>query len=310
MLGIIINPKSGKRAFRAQRIYLFRLLRNRQLAFEYHVTRYPNHAKEIARKLVEDGLRTILVLGGDGTLSETVNGVMKASVTDEQRSAVQIGLMPRGTGNDWGRYWGLNRNHKQSLARFFEGEPVPIDAGCITSLRNGEEHRHYFINSVGYGIDAATCAKAEKMKPYIGSHSVNYVFGLFFALLTHKSTRMHVRADGQTVVNGRVFTMNIGNGPYSGGGIRQNPDADPRDGVFHAMLVCPPTWKQVLMTLPKLFNGRLTELPFVRSFTAHTVDIETKDHLLYEADGILGHCTGGCTVRCMHKAFAFRVKQD
>ena len=53
MLAIIINPKSGKRAFRAQRVYLFRLLRRRHEPFTYRVTRYANHAIEQARELVE-----------------------------------------------------------------------------------------------------------------------------------------------------------------------------------------------------------------------------------------------------------------
>ena len=103
MLGIIINPKSGKRAFRAQRLYLWKLLKKRHMPFSYRVTRYAGHATELARELVEKGCDEILVLGGDGTLSEVINGIMTAQVPDEQRRRVAFGLMPRGTGNDWGR---------------------------------------------------------------------------------------------------------------------------------------------------------------------------------------------------------------
>ena len=81
MLGIIINPKSGKKAFRAQRIYLWNLLRKRHQPFAYRVTKYAGHAIELARELVEKGYDELLVLGGDGTLSEAVNGIMRAEIS-------------------------------------------------------------------------------------------------------------------------------------------------------------------------------------------------------------------------------------
>ena len=104
MLGIIINPKSGKRAFRRQRIYLWKLLRKRREPFVYRVTKYAEHAIELGRELVERGCDEILVLGGDGTLSEVINGIMRADIPEEQRAKISFGIMPRGTGNDWGRF--------------------------------------------------------------------------------------------------------------------------------------------------------------------------------------------------------------
>ena len=115
MLGIIINPKSGKRAFRMQRLYLWKLLKSRRQPFIYRVTKYANHAIELARELVEErGCDQILVLGGDGTLSEVINGIMRADLTEEQRSKIQFGLMPRGTGNDFARHWGLTKDFNRS----------------------------------------------------------------------------------------------------------------------------------------------------------------------------------------------------
>ena len=236
MLGIIINPKSGKSYFRAQRIYLWKLLRKRHAPFAYCVTKFAGHTVELARELVEKGYDEILVLGGDGTLSEAINGIMRANLTPDQRAMIQVGIMPRGTGNDWGRFWGLNKKHKESLHRFFRGQGHPIDIGCLTYWRNGIEHHRYFINSVGFGVDSLCCKKAEVLKHLIGSHRVNYVFGLFAAVAQHKAQHMVLTVDGKEAVDDLLFTMNIGNGPFSGGGIRQNPEADPTDGVFHDLL--------------------------------------------------------------------------
>lgn len=307
MLGIIINPKSGKRAFRMQRIYLWKLLRKRHQPFTYRVTKYAGHAIELGRELVEKGCDEILVLGGDGTLSETINGIMRSCLTPDQRSRIKIGLMPRGTGNDWARYWNLNKKHKESLKRFFEGTAHPIDIGCITYWRNGIEHHRYFINSVGFGLDPLTCSKAENLKHYIGSHFVNYLFGLLVAVVQHKPQMMTITVDGEEAVTDYLFTMNIGNGPFSGGGIRQNPDADPQDGVFHAMFLRKPTFGQIMQAIPRLFNGKLAELDFVHPLIGKEFEVNYKKHIMFEADGILENIIGPCKVTCIHHAIQMKV---
>ena len=306
MLGIIINPKSGKRAFRRQRIYLWKLLRKRREPFVYRVTKYAEHAIELARELVERGCDEILVLGGDGTLSEVINGIMRADIPDEQRAQICFGLMPRGTGNDWGRFWGLTKDYKKSLDRFFNGKKQPLDIGCITYWRNGIVHHRYFINSVGFGVDSLTCQWATTLKYYIGSHHVNYFFALLAAICVHKSQKIELIVDGKTIVNDMLFTMNIGNGPFSGGGIKQNPDADPRDGVFHSIFVQTPTFRQVLKAIPRLFDGRLTDLDFVHSFVGKEVEVNTRKHLMFEADGILENIMGPCRITCLHNALSMK----
>ena len=282
MLAVIINPKSGKSFFRAQRLYLWRLMRSHGVPFVYRVTKYAAHATEEARELVEQGYRRILVLGGDGTLSEVINGIMEAKISDEERRKVAVGLMPRGTGNDWGRYWGLDKHYQRSLQRFFHSQDTPVDVGCITYLRNGEEHRRWFINSLGFGIDSLTCVNAEKLKPYIGSHHVNYFFGLLKALLHMKPIPMSLSVDGPVMVRSKLYHMSIGNGPFSGGGIRQNPTADPRDGVLNGIFVEKPTFRQVMQALPRLFDGRLNDLPFIHTFQGTDFRLDTKAHLLFE----------------------------
>lgn len=309
MLGIVINPKSGKKAFRAQRIYLWKLLRKKHQPFTYRVTKYADHAIELGRELVEKGYDQILVLGGDGTLSEVINGIMRANISEEQRRKVQFGLMPRGTGNDWARFWGLNRNFKRSLDLFFNGKAQPVDVGCITYWRNGIEHHRYFINSVGFGVDPLCCKYAIELKPYIGSHHVNYLFGLFAALAKQKPIPMQLVADGKEVVKSGLFTMNVGNGPYSGGGIRQNPSADPRDGIFQSMFVEKPTFKQIVKVIPNLFNGTIDQFDFIHSYQGKEIELNTKHHLMFEADGIMMDIMGSCRITCMHHALQMTVPQ-
>ncbi len=269
-----------------QRLYLFKLLKQRHQPFTYKVTKYANHAAELARELVEKGCEEILILGGDGTVSEVINGIMTANIPDTAK--IRFGIMPRGTGNDWGRFFGLTKKHKQSLNIFFNnGKPQTIDVGRLTYYRNGEPYYHYFINSIGFGIDAVTCHQTQILKYYVGSHRLLYFFALIAAIWSHKSQRVELITDEGLKIDKPLFTMNIGNGPFSGGGIRQNPDADPRDGIFHAMFATKPTLKDVCEAVTKLFNGRLLECGFITPFTAKNIMVNTPKYLKIELDGIL-----------------------
>lgn len=302
MLAIIINPKSGKKAMRAQRIYLWKLLRARHQPFTYRVTKYANHALELARELVEKGYDQILVVGGDGTLSEAINGIMRANLTPEQRSKIQFGLMPRGTGNDFARYWGLDKNFKRSLQLFFDGKVQPIDVGCLTYWRNGVEHHRYFINSIGSGIDSLTNVYGQKLKYYFGSHHINYVIGFFIALAKVKDQMMQLFVDSKPFIRRKMFHMNIANGPYNGGGLKQNSEADPCDGILHGVFVEHPTFYQLCTGFCSLFRGGLHHLSFVHPFSGKDFVVRTKEYNLLEADGIQLDFMGDFEVHCIHNA--------
>lgn len=318
MLAIIINPKSGKRAYLRQRYYLFHLLEERGEEYIYRVTRYAGHATELAREMAEQGQRRFLILGGDGTISESIQGLMTARIAD--REQIQFGIMPRGTGNDYGRYWNLTKDYRDSLTRFFQGTARPIDIGCVTYYRNGEPMHKYFVNSVGYGIDAKTCAWTHTLKYYLGSHRLLYAVALLAAVWSHKPQNLELTIHDQgreEVCHMPVFTMNIGNGPYSGGGIRQTPLADPTDGIFHAMIARKPTFSDILHAIPVLFNGGLANLSFIRQLTADHIrieapekvritaqgnEIEVQGHILFEADGLLTDACAPIEVTCLHHA--------
>lgn len=315
MLGIIINPKSGKKSMLLQRYYLFDLLNQKQIDYTYRVTQYAGHATELARELAEAGVREFLIMGGDGTISEAVGGLMTAKIDDRQN--IRFGIMPRGTGNDFARYWKLTKNYKESLARFFDGKAAPIDVGRVTYYRNGEEYQHYFINAMGFGIDSKTLVMAHKLKHYFGSHSLLYAMALVVVVFKHRSQMLHLKTDQGLDICEPLFNLSIGNASYCGGGINLNPKADPRDGVFHMMFIKTPTFRQIMKAVWHLFDGKLEEMDFVYSQQAKVLELEVDavddsahcgqkmNHLLYEADGIPVTACAPFKIECLPGALQF-----
>jgi diacylglycerol kinase (ATP) len=151
------------------------------------------------------------------------------------------------------------------------------------------------------------CRYAEQLKYYIGSHHINYFFALLWSLTKYKNPHLRLDVDGKTVVESKMFVTSIANGSYVGGGMKLNPNADPCDGVLHSMFLTPPTFKQILQAIPRLFDGRFYELPFVHPVVTDNLLMHTKQHQSFEADGIVMDVTGPCKVTCMKHALQMIV---
>ena len=127
--------------------------------------------------------------------------------------------------------------------------------------------------------------------------------------MKYKSQHMRLDVKGETALEDRLFVAAISNGSYVGGGMRLNPDADPSDGLLHAIFLTPPTLKQISQAVSKLFNGKLHELPFVHSVVADEMLVHTKKYQAFEADGIVMDITGPCQVTCMKHALQMIVPE-
>lgn len=283
---IIINPKSGKKKFRKQRKYLFETLKHNGVEFDYRVTRFAGHASKIASAFVEQGYKNIMILGGDGTTSEVINGIFSANI--EKTNDLKIALIPRGTGNDWGRFWGLTADYKKSTEIFLKGKTQLIDVGKVEYDMEGKMEAHYFINSIGLGLDAAVVNLTHRLKEIVGSHSFLYSVALLMAVFSYRPHKLKIHSEEKTLSHG-MFTMNIANGCYSGGGLKQNPYALPYDGLLDVMIARTPRFTDIVSALLYLFRGKLLEHPVIESFRTRELLIQCDKNALMEADGIIVH---------------------
>ena len=301
---IIINPKSGKKKFRQQRKYLFLTLKHSGILFDYRETKFVGHATKIAKLFAEKKYMNFLVLGGDGTISEVINGIFSADI--EHTRSIKIALIPKGTGNDWGRFWGLTHDYNHSIDVFLEGYTQSIDIGKVEYELEGEKQTHFFINSIGLGLDAAVVKITCTLKKYLGSHSFLYTIALLGAVFTYRAHRVKIRYN-ELNLEESMFTMDIGNGCYSGGGMKQTPNALPYDGLLDVMLVKKPTFFDIIGGLRRLFNGKLQEHPVIESFQTKKLIVQCHKDALMEADGIIVNGSSPFTISIIPNAIQMIV---
>jgi len=301
---IIINPKSGKKRFRQQMKYLFETLKREEIHFEYKVTKFAGHAVKIAKLFAEKGVQNFLVLGGDGTISEVINGIFSADI--EQTSSLKIALIPRGTGNDWGRFWGLTSDYNHSVDVFLTGKTQRIDIGKVEYVLEGEHQTRFFINSVGLGLDATVVNITCQLKKYLGSHSFLYTLALLGAVFNYRSHKATIRSVDRNI-DEKMFTMDVANGCFSGGGLKQTPFALPYDGLLDVMVAKKPTVFDIISGLRMLFNGKLLDHPVIESFQTKSLTVQCHKKALIEADGIIVNGASPYVISIIPKAIQMIV---
>jgi len=170
----------------------------------------------------------------------------------------------------------------------------------------GEKEAHYFINSIGLGLDAAVVNLTHRLKEIFGSHSYLYSVSLLLAVFSYKAHKVRIQANNKTISE-NMFTMNIANGCYSGGGLKQTPNALPYDGLLDVMIARKPTFLKIIGALGFLFRGKLLEHSLIDSFQTTDLYIQCDKKALLEADGIIVNGSSPFTISILPQAIQMIV---
>jgi len=170
----------------------------------------------------------------------------------------------------------------------------------------GEKQTHFFINSIGLGLDATVVNITHTLKRYVGSHSFLYTVALFLAVFTYRANKIKIRSTERNM-DGSMFTMNVANGCYSGGGLKQTPNALPYDGLLDVMLAKKPTFIDIIGALRLFFKGKLLDHPVIESFQTQSLLVQCHKHALMEADGIVVNGSSPYTISIISNAIQMVV---
>ena len=245
------------------------LLAKAGIPYDNKYTDCKYHATEIAFQAASEGYRKFIAVGGDGTIHEVLEGIMKYACGTESVSVsdFSIAVIPIGSGNDWIRIHGINRNLERTIELIRNESLVRQDVVRVSvfdpvaepeQLLSAEPVRtSYMVNIGGVGFDARVCERVNEQKLEGKKGKLLYINSLLYNLFHFKPFSATVFCDGRKLFEGGCFSIAVGTGKYSGGGLRQTPDAVFDDGLLDYTVIPPFSVARILKEAPKLFTGRL-----------------------------------------------------
>ena len=237
------------------------------------------HARELMSGL-DDRIRLVIAIGGDGTVHEMASGLA------ESNSTASLAVIPLGSGNDFARAVGMNKSWKESLAQLATATIRPCDMGSVEWKEDGETKQDYFANALGVGFDAhcAHIAPNYKNWPFGIGYTVSILMGLK-TWISGGATVWDLSSERRALYSGRMMFTTIGNAQDSGGGYKVNPKALLSDGLIDACIVDKMSFFRAVSILPSAREGKHLSKKEVSYFQVTQLLIETDRGLPIHADG-------------------------
>jgi YegS/Rv2252/BmrU family lipid kinase len=221
MLHFIVNPRSGGNQGKHtdEKVTAVKnYLQNKNVEFEILCTEYKGHAKKMTEELTSQKNQTIIVIGGDGTLHEVINGW-------QDFDTCQMGLIPSGTGNDFATCVGLSENVEDCLDLILNTNAKYTDFMQLPGIR--------CINVAGMGIDVEVLRRYESLK---NKTKAGYAKCLIKTLFTYKCEQFKSKING-AISTLKSFIACVANGTMFGGGLRVCPEASVSDGELNFVAI-------------------------------------------------------------------------
>lgn len=303
MYHVIINPmsRSGK-GLKIWKTEVEPTLHAEGVSYRSYFSRKEGDIARIASDILESATERpirIILLGGDGTLNEALQGM-------KDTSHIILGYIPTGSSNDFARDLRIPTDPVEALHLILHtGKVQFMDLGTI-AYDNGTKRR--FIVSCGIGYDAAVCEEAlhssiKKFCNKIGLGKLTYLGIALKQLLSTKSVSCELTLDDDIPIKiHKLLFVTCMQHRYEGGGFMFCPNADASDGYLDLCVVGDVPKLLILFALPTAFKGKHY---FVKNITTHRakkVRIETSSKLWVHTDGEVGSQTTAITVTCEQNA--------
>lgn len=268
---IILNPYGGRLSGAAKQAKVEQALHRARLTYHVDVTQHPGHALQLARQAALEGWPLIVAAGGDGTVSEVVNGLMQAA---GEGVAGTLGILPLGTANDLAAALNLPQDIAGACQRLQAGRTRLIDVGQV----NGR----YFVNNSAVGLEPVVTLAYEKI--YWIKGKPRYLIAAIQSIWQAKPWLMRVTWN-QSEYHGPVTLVSVGNTHRTGGMFYLTPQAQPDNGYLDFVYASKLNRWQLFRLLPQTLNGSHITSPHVvyRRTTALSITAATPTPI--QADG-------------------------
>lgn len=243
----------------------------------------PGRAIEYGEQAVQARVRTVICVGGDGTLNEVVNGLM--SVKIEKKKRPKLGYLPFGTGSDLAKTIGIRENIENGLRNIANKDGKWVDIGRATFVdHEGETVRRYFINVLSFALGGEVAGRVNNASKAMGGF-LSFLWQTLSALFSFEKPLIRLKIDDKFDEKFICWHVAVSNGQYHGGGMRIAPDAKIDDGHLRVTVVGDLSLPEVLLNLPNLYNGNIYSVHKVSRFSGQKIEAGSRDHVLIDLDG-------------------------
>ena len=271
---LYLNPTAGRGRAGRRQPRILELLRQSGVQVVIHESQSSGDLETQVQRQVDSGSTHIVVAGGDGSVHEAVNGIMRAS------NSAALGVIPTGTGNDFAKACDipLNWEHAtQLLGDRINARQTPrkIDVGRFND--------RFFANGAGVGFDAKVTQIAQSIQLPIGD--LVYLLAIFKTMMGGIATpHLQIKADDYAW-EGPVTLAAISNGPWIGSMFHIAPMAVNNDNLMHLLIAKPVTRRRILTLLPKLMNGQHLQEPEIILHPVTALSIKAQEAIPSHLDG-------------------------
>jgi diacylglycerol kinase (ATP) len=271
---LFLNPTAGRGRAGRRQARILELLQSRDLPVELHQSQAIGNLEEQVQNFVDQGAARIVVAGGDGSVYEAVNGIMRSG------AEASLGVIPTGTGNDFAKACDipLNWEHASQLLadRLAAGQYAKtIDIGTMND--------RFFANGAGIGFDAKVTRIARSYRLPIGD--LVYLLAIFRAMVDGIATpRLQISSTGFSW-DGPATLASISNGPWIGGLFRIAPMARNDDGKLELLIADPVSRRRIVSLLPKLMSGEHLGEAEIRHQVITTLSVLSSEPVASHLDG-------------------------
>jgi YegS/Rv2252/BmrU family lipid kinase len=277
-VAIILNGIS-----RRKRFFYREVLPNivRQIDVEVFETQYAQHASALGSRVREQGFDYVLAAGGDGTLHQVLNGVLKHNSSEGNPS---LGIIPLGTGNDFARTCGIRADGKQIADLIFQNKPKLTDIGKIVCRDElGDELTEYFINVCSIGMGPEVVRRLLKSDRSLGP-LLTYLKAITATFFTHRPQEAIAETkDWQW--RGRMRVLAIANGQSFGNQMYIAPDAAVDDGLFSTFIAGELSLLSFLVCLQKIKGKKRITNELIHYSQCASISLSAPEATAIEAEG-------------------------
>ena len=254
-------------------------LKEKGIVYHGNRTGRSGNAMEITYDACMAGYRKFVAVGGDGTVHDVLNGIAAYVESMKEYSSgltfddFTLGVIPLGSGNDWIKSIGVPKDIYAAVDLLADpklGKQDVVRASVLDHMMRPMSDS-YMVNVGGIGIDARVCVYVNAQKKAGKRGKILYVTSLIRAIKERKPAVAKVEVDGRTVFEGPYYSMALGVGKYSGGGMRQTPAAVMDDGMVDLTIIPELPLKRIVREVWKLFTDSFLTVPEVISVKGKSV---------------------------------------